>query len=1048
MPGIPREKIDEVQAAADIVEVASDYVGRLKKSGSRYMALCPFHDEDTPSFSLSPDKNLYYCFGCLEEHEPVWTERGLVPIGQVQVGDGVLGLDGKVETITHKTVKEGPLLALEFGAVRHDPLLLTPDHTCVAVRRRDALRAVPMLGRRGCSIRFHGDRRAYRKTRPCAIQEIEAQNIRAGDYFLFPVTSKKERHNAPLPAPGPVVPSPEREGGEPVPAGATPVRTKGPAPTTFEALPVNEATARLYGLWLAEGSCYRGGVRWSFHRDETELADFVVETLAQHFGLDASRRPHASRHPRPGPGRLEVTCSNTPLSYLLPHWFGRGAKGKQLPFQALRWTQSMQRALLRGYFEGGGKYVGPRQWQAVCISRRLAQGLFALAIQARRSVSMGKNKRRTAAGNREWAVSLRKNESVEGFFHALDGHAYYWVKASRPRLLGEERTVVDLSVTGSHTFTTKIGAVHNCQAGGSIFTLVQEMEGVPFPEAVEQLADRFGVDLPQSSRGGGPERVKREPLHHALRFAARFFYHQLTTTEPGERALAYLTDERGLTEETIKAFGLGYAPGRWDALTTAAESEQIAPETLEEAGLAIARKGGDGYYDRYRGRVVFPLFSRVGRVLGFAGRVFEGAEGPAISGDFDPPKYINSPETPVYHKKDVLYGLHQAKNALRNEEEALLVEGYTDVIALHQAGVQHAVATCGTALTAEQAKMLGRYAERVTLLYDADEAGTRAALRGMDRVLEAGLGAYAARLPEGRDPDDFVREEGAGRFRRFLRKHRQGIAAFRRAQAERAGAFESPEDRTRTMRAVAESLALVPDEMARENQVRAASDALDMYEDLLRKAVEEARSEDQRKKKRRKRAPRPEAPADGKEPPDDELQQPEEETPAPLPQERNLLRLLLEHGRPMVELILGNMALTEFTDGPARELAGHFLQMYREGEVAPRRVLEGDFGPELQQLAAAVLTDEHEPSERWRDRDINVPRLNQEARKAAASSMRLLKLRRVDAELEKVKTAQFQSAPTEEDEREAQQQVMRLQQLRQQIQRGEFFDWDEGEETA
>lgn len=581
-----------------------------------------------------------------------------------------------------------------------------------------------------------------------------------------------------------------------------------------------------------------------------------------------------------------------------------------------------------------------------------------------------------------------------------------------------------------------------CQEGGSIFTLVQEMEGVPFPKAVEQLADRFGVDLPQGS-SGGPERTKREPLHHALRFAARFFYHQLTTTEQGERALQYLIEERGLTEETIKTFGLGYAPGRWDALAKAAESEQIDPETLEEAGLAIARKGGDGFYDRYRGRVVFPIFSRVGRVLGFAGRVFEGAEGPAVGGDFDPPKYINSPETPVYHKKEVLYGLHQAKNALRNEEEALLVEGYTDVIALHQAGVEHAVATCGTALTAEQAKMLGRYAERVTLLYDADEAGTRATLRGMDRVLEAGLGAYAARLPEGRDPDDYVREEGADRFRHFLRKHRQGLAAFRRIQAERKGAFDTPEDRTRTMRAVAESLALVPDDMARENQIRAASDELDMYEDLLRKAVEEARS-DQKRKKKRRRAPRPEPPSgDGEEPSGDAPQQEDEETPASLPQERNLLRLLLEHGRPMVELILGNMALTEFTDGPARELAGRFMEMYQGGEVAPRRVLEGDFGPELQRLAAAVLTDEHEPSENWRERDINVPRLNQRAREAAASSMRLLKLRRVDEELEKAKTAQFQRAPTEKGEREAQQRVMRLQQLRQQIQRGEFFDWGE-----
>ena len=586
-----------------------------------------------------------------------------------------------------------------------------------------------------------------------------------------------------------------------------------------------------------------------------------------------------------------------------------------------------------------------------------------------------------------------------------------------------------------------------CQAGGSIFTLVQEMEGASFPEAVRQLADRFGVDLPQDGGESGAQQSRRAPIYHALRFAARFYYHQLTTTDEGQRARAYLQDERGLEEETIKDFGLGYAPGQWDALTEAAESEQIDPETLEDAGLAIERSGGGGgYYDRYRGRVVFPIFSRVGRVLGMAGRIFDEAEGPAVGGDFDPPKYINSPETDVYHKKEVLYGLHQAKGALRKTGEALLVEGYTDVIALHQAGIEGAIATCGTALTAEQAKLLGRYAERVVLLYDADEAGTRATLRGMDRVLEAGLGAYAARLPEGRDPDDYVRAEGADRFRRFVRKRRQGVAAFRRARAERDGTFDTPEGQTRTMRAVADSLALIDDDMARENQVRAASDELDMYEKHLREAVEEARRED-RQQEQRRRAPRPPVPDDAapdEEPPEGEAPAGQEEAaPEPTPQECNLLRLLLERGRPMVELILGHMALTEFTDGPARELAGRFLEMYRDGQVEPRRALEGEFGPAIQQLAASVMTDAHEPSENWRERDINVPRLNQRAREAAASSMRLLKLRRVDEALEDAEADQVRAAATPEAEREAQQRVMRLQKLRQQIQRGEFFDWEE-----
>ena len=590
-----------------------------------------------------------------------------------------------------------------------------------------------------------------------------------------------------------------------------------------------------------------------------------------------------------------------------------------------------------------------------------------------------------------------------------------------------------------------------CQKGGSVFTLVQEMEGVGFPQAVRQLADRFGVDLPQD--GGGQEQSPREPLYHALRFAARFFYRQLTTTEAGQPARAYLEQERGLKAETIKHFGLGYAPGRWEALVQAAGEEQIEAEMLKEAGLAVEREGG-GHYDRYRGRIIFPLFSRVGRVLGFAGRVFEGAEGPAVGGDYDPPKYINSPETAVYHKKRVLYGLHQAKGALRKTDEALLVEGYTDVIALHQAGLENAVATCGTALTAEQARLLGRYAERVVLLYDADEAGTRATLRGLDRVLEAGLAAYAVRLPEGTDPDDYVRAEGVDAFRRLLRKRRQGVAAFRRAQAEREGAFASHEGKTQVMHAVANSLALVSDNISRENQIRAASDELGMYEGDLRNAVEEARSN--RERQQRRRAPRPaapvpsaeeqETPANEQSPEEGGAPRQEEARPDDLPPERNLLRLLLEHGRPMVELILGNMALTEFTDGPPRELAGHFLEMYQAGDVEPRRVIEGAYGPDVQRLAASTLTDEYEPSENWRSRDVNVPRLNQEARKAALSSMRLLKLRRVNEAIEEAKAEQLRTAASEEEERRAQERVMRLQTLRQDIKRGAFFD--EGLETG
>ncbi len=295
-----------------------------------------------------------------------------------------------------------------------------------------------------------------------------------------------------------------------------------------------------------------------------------------------------------------------------------------------------------------------------------------------------------------------------------------------------------------------------CQNGGDAFKFIQEIEGVGFLESVRMLADRYGVPLPEEETD--PDAAnEREAVLHALRFAARFFYRQLTQSDRGRPALDYLR-RRGFTPQTIKQFGLGYAPDEWDALLTVAEEEQIDRETLEKAGLIIERNDGSGYYDRYRGRIIFPIFSHIGKVLAFAGRILDPDD------ERDQPKYINSPETEVYHKKEVLYGLHQAKQAIRKTDEVLLVEGYTDVISLSQAGVGNVVASSGTALTEQQIGTLDRYAKRAVMLYDADEAGERAALRGMERVLEAGLGAYAGELPTGNDPDEYVQEHGGDAF--------------------------------------------------------------------------------------------------------------------------------------------------------------------------------------------------------------------------------------------------------------------------------------------
>ncbi len=579
-----------------------------------------------------------------------------------------------------------------------------------------------------------------------------------------------------------------------------------------------------------------------------------------------------------------------------------------------------------------------------------------------------------------------------------------------------------------------------CSKGGNVFQFVMEMESIGFPEAVRMLAERAGIPLPEQEEDR-EQASEIESIYHALRFAARFFYDQLTQTEAGKPALAYLTG-RGFTPKTITQFGLGYAPDRWDALLKEAEQNHVAPEMLEKAGLVLPRKEGEGHYDRFRGRAIFPIFSHVGKVLGFGGRIMTPAP--------DQPKYINSPETKVYNKSRVLYGLYQAKHAIRKSEEVILVEGYTDVISMHQAGVANVVASSGTALTPEQVKMLGRYTKRVLMLYDADTAGADAALRGIDLVLSQGLSAYAIALPGGEDPDSYVREHGGEAFREYAKKHRQGFAAFIYGMARRSGRLDTPEGQAETMHAILASIARIPDPLMQETFMRRASEVLDVPDmqlrPVLRKLLQEQRNQARREARRDEIAATVPRPKEAPPPPSDVSVQ--EAAPAaiqesePLPQEKILLRLMLEHGSPMLEFILNHMALEEFTPGPSREIVEILLGMYHEEVVERQRFFDGSFSEAVQRLAAGVLVDRYQPSENWALKQIPVPRINEDPQKAATSAMTLLKLIRVKTAIDQHKEKMYRASQSQEDLHALQSELMHLLELQKQIDRREFLQWN------
>jgi DNA primase len=284
--------------------------------------------------------------------------------------------------------------------------------------------------------------------------------------------------------------------------------------------------------------------------------------------------------------------------------------------------------------------------------------------------------------------------------------------------------------------------------------------GLSFVDAVKYVAERVGIEIREVNRGGGEDPHRH--LHEANAFAQEFFEKSLWDIEKGRKAREYLK-HRGFDREMARRFGLGYAPEEWRALRDAASVHGIGDDVLLEAGLLIQREEGKEPYDRFRNRITFPIHSTSGKVLAFGGRIL-GGSGKGV------PKYLNSPESPVYHKGEVLYGLSWAKNAIRREEAALVVEGYMDAVSLAAGGIENAVAPLGTAVTDAQAKLLARYCTRVFLLFDSDPAGLRATFRAGDVLLAAGLHPAVVTLPAGEDPDTVVRQEGPEGIRDYLRQ--------------------------------------------------------------------------------------------------------------------------------------------------------------------------------------------------------------------------------------------------------------------------------------
>ena len=360
--------------------------------------------------------------------------------------------------------------------------------------------------------------------------------------------------------------------------------------------------------------------------------------------------------------------------------------------------------------------------------------------------------------------------------------------------------------------------------GGSVISFLMEHEHFSYPEAIKYLANKYGIEIEETERSDEEKEqaTQKENLFIVSDYAKDYFNSTLLNIEEGKAIGLTYFKERGFTLETIQKFSLGYSLDQWGAFTDAAIKKGYQLEFLEKTGLTIIK--GEKQFDRFKGRVIFPILSMSGRTLGFGGRI--------LTNDKKAAKYLNSPESDIYHKSDVLYGIYQAKQAIAKEDNCYLVEGYTDVIQFNQTGVTNVVSSSGTALTPNQIRLISRLTNNITVLYDGDEAGLRASIRGIDLILEQGMNVKICTFPEGEDPDSFAKKNTLESLKLYLDDNATDFINFKAALLV-SQTKNDPIKRAETIREILVSISKIPDDIKKEVYIQECSRIMNIDESIL-----------------------------------------------------------------------------------------------------------------------------------------------------------------------------------------------------------------------
>ena len=424
--------------------------------------------------------------------------------------------------------------------------------------------------------------------------------------------------------------------------------------------------------------------------------------------------------------------------------------------------------------------------------------------------------------------------------------------------------------------------------GGNVISFLMEHEHYSYPEAIRYLAKKYNIEIEETEQTDEQKRMQsaRESMYLVSEYA-RDYFHKILTQDPKGKAVGYsYFQERGFTDEIIKKFELGFALDEWTAFTDEALKNKYQIEFLEKTGLTIVK--GDKKFDRFKGRALFPIHSMSGRVLGFGGRI--------LKIDKKAAKYLNSPESEIYHKSKILYGIYHAKQAIAKEDNCYLVEGYTDVIQFYQSGVENTVASSGTALTSDQIRLVSRLTNNITVLFDGDAAGIRASIRGIDLILEQGMNVKVVAFPDGEDPDSFAKSVSTEELKTFLTENAQDFIQFKVSLLLKDAAND-PIKKAGLIREIVQSIAKIPSAIQREVYVQECASIMQISEKVLFGELAQIRNKNEREDTRYPQQRKP-------------LQVVQAEEPKPI--KVNQLNILEKH---LIEILLlyGNNE-TEFVD--------------------------------------------------------------------------------------------------------------------------------------